>query len=260
MSPFGGWPAGRRAAISLSFDDALLSQLENAIPVLDRYGLRGTFYVNPGEGSFFERHIDAWREVHAQGHELGNHTIAHPCSGRHPFTRPERALERWTLEQIEADIDAASERLAALIHNFGPVSFAYPCGESFVGEGPSQTSYIPSVARRFTAARGVASADNDPLTCDLHNLSSWLVTGVDATQLIRLIEPTVAAGRWGIFCFHGIGGDHLSVETESLEGLVRYLKDREGEIWVDTVYAVGRYLREASMTGRAGDDWGERSS
>lgn len=245
MSAFQSWPGKRRAAISLSFDDSVLSHLENAFPVLQRWGLRGTFYVLPGEGSFFEAHIDRWRLLHENGHELGNHTLSHPCSREHRFTPPKNALEEWTLEQIEADIDAATQRLEALVPGLGPMSFAYPCGESFVGEGPSRRSYIPSVARRFAVARGVGNTDNDPHTCDLHMVHSWLVTGVSAEQMIAMIQPTVEAGRWGIFCFHGIGGDHASVATEALEGLARYLKEREDEIWVETVDAVGRYLAGA---------------
>ena len=30
------WPDGRKAAVSLAYDDALDSQLDNALPVLDR--------------------------------------------------------------------------------------------------------------------------------------------------------------------------------------------------------------------------------
>lgn len=242
---FAGWPDNKRAAISLTFDDAAPSQLEHAVPILNRYGLRGTFYVNPGEGSAFERRIDAWRRVHAQGHELGNHTVSHPCSRQHPFVVPERALERWTLEQIEADIDQATERLTRLVPGYAPASFAYPCGETFVGEGAARRSYIPSVAVRFIAARGVGATDNDPAGCDLHNLSSWMVQGVTAEQMISMIQPTLAAGRWGIFCFHGVGGDHLSVDPEALAGLVRYLKERESEIWTDTVAAIGAHVAKA---------------
>ncbi len=39
------WPGSYRAAVSLSFDDGLRSQLEVAVPILDRAGLRATFYL-----------------------------------------------------------------------------------------------------------------------------------------------------------------------------------------------------------------------
>ena len=36
------WPEGRKAAVSLAYDDALDSQLDTAIPALDRHGLKGS--------------------------------------------------------------------------------------------------------------------------------------------------------------------------------------------------------------------------
>jgi peptidoglycan/xylan/chitin deacetylase (PgdA/CDA1 family) len=41
------WPAGKRAAISLSFDDARQSQVDVGLPLLDRYGDKATFYLSP---------------------------------------------------------------------------------------------------------------------------------------------------------------------------------------------------------------------
>ena len=41
------WPDGRRAAVSLAYDDALDSQLDHAIPALDRHRLKGSFYIVP---------------------------------------------------------------------------------------------------------------------------------------------------------------------------------------------------------------------
>lgn len=46
MSAFT-WPNGKHAALSLSFDDARLSQISTGIPVLNEHGARGTFYVKP---------------------------------------------------------------------------------------------------------------------------------------------------------------------------------------------------------------------
>lgn len=242
MSFFPGWPGQRRGAITLTFDDSVVSHLDNAAPILDRYGFRGTFYVLPGPDSLFEQHIDRWRKVYEAGHELGNHTVSHPCSRKHPFTAADRALEGWTLERICDDIDQATRRLGQLFTGAVSTTFAYPCGESFVGEGPSFASYVPEVARRFVAARGVTWAINDPVDCDLHHLASWVVHDTGAEELIALVQETVAAGGWGVFCFHGIGGDHLSVSVEALEGLLRYLREHEAEIWVDTVASIGTYL------------------
>ena len=70
------WPDGKKMALSLTFDDARLSQIDKGIPLLDKYGIKGTFYLSPGamlqrtEGwkkavaIFFGREIKPWRSTH----------------------------------------------------------------------------------------------------------------------------------------------------------------------------------------------------
>ena len=69
----GFWPDGQVAAVSLTFDDGLQSQLDLAVPILGESGVLGTFYVNPQDG--YEEDLLPWQEVAAMGHEIGNHTV-----------------------------------------------------------------------------------------------------------------------------------------------------------------------------------------
>jgi len=241
---FAGWPAGIKAAVSLTFDDAAPSQLDHAIPILNRYGLHGTFYVNPGPGSRFELRLDEWRRARDQGHELANHTVAHPCSGNFPFIDEDRALELWTERRMEADIVEASRRLRELVPGTGEFSFAYPCGQTFLGRGAERRSYVPIVAKHFRVARGVGESANDPRICDLHCLSSWMVTGLSGEELIAKLQPAIEAGHWAIYCFHGIGGDHIPIDLGAFEELARYLAEHRASIWTGTVQAIGSYLQE----------------
>src|SRR5207248_10888711 len=112
---FSGWPGDARAAVSLTFDDAAPSQLDVALPIMERYGLRGTFYVNPGSGSRFDQAVERWRAAHAGGHEIGNHTLRHPCSGNFPWVADDRALELWNLADVERDVLEAAARLPELV-------------------------------------------------------------------------------------------------------------------------------------------------
>src|SRR5579862_2020896 len=161
------WPDGKTAALSLTFDDARISQVETGLPILDEYGVRGTFYVLPDA---VRRRMDQWKGALATGHEVGNHTLSHPCSGNFPWSRY-NALESYTLDRIEQELIAADNEIEDLL-GITPTSFAYPCGHRFVGRGQELQSYVPLVARRFTAGRSWRDeVPNDPATCDLAQLN-----------------------------------------------------------------------------------------
>ena len=84
------WPEGRRAAVSLSFDDARVTQTDRGLPILDEAGLRATFYVST---ELVDRRLEPWREALARGHEIGNHTFTHPCSGNFAWSRHKVSVE-----------------------------------------------------------------------------------------------------------------------------------------------------------------------
>ena len=113
--PFA-WPDGARAAVSLSYDDALPSQLDNAIPALDRHGLKGTFYLILSAESVRTR-MDDWRAAARNGHELGNHSLFHPCSAKgadRAWVTPDNDLDATTVAQMRAQLIVASTMLQAI--------------------------------------------------------------------------------------------------------------------------------------------------
>jgi peptidoglycan-N-acetylglucosamine deacetylase len=240
------WPGGCRGAISLTFDDAASTQLANAIPVLDRYGLSGTFYVTYTRPEF-ETALEAWRGAFTRGHEIANHSRRHPCSGNFPWIG-ENALEDYTLEQMAQELREAQEALRRLVPGLDRCTFAYPCGQTFVGRGRERRSYVPIVAEQFPAGRGVGETANRPQRCDLACLSSWMVSGETAAQLIARAEGAVEAGDWGIFCFHGIGGEHFNIDLPAFEGLVRHLAENQDCIRTDTVLALADHLAGPPMS------------
>ncbi|HEY4937013.1 MAG TPA: polysaccharide deacetylase family protein, partial [Puia sp.] len=71
---------GKQCAVVLTYDDAIDQQLDNAVPVLDSLGLKATFYITAYSTSMQTR-MNEWRQLSVSGHELGNHTLFHPCDG-----------------------------------------------------------------------------------------------------------------------------------------------------------------------------------
>src|SRR5436309_3602498 len=148
MQPFR-WPDGKRAAVSLSFDDARLSQVDTGLPLFRKLGVRVTFFV---QSAHVPERLAGWKQAVADGHEIGNHTVTHPCTGNFPWAR-QNALEEFTLARMEKEILGAN---AAIRESLGvtPRTFAYPCGQTFVGRGADAKSYVPLVAKHFLAGRG----------------------------------------------------------------------------------------------------------
>ena len=101
------WPEGKRAAISLSFDDARPSQVDAGVPLLNRYGVHATFYLSP---SNLGERVEAWKKAGAAGHEMGNHALTHPCSGNFEWSR-DRALENYSLDKMRAELVGANEAI-----------------------------------------------------------------------------------------------------------------------------------------------------
>ena len=233
------WPQGKRAAISLTFDDARQSQLERGLPILDEYGVKATFYVSI---SSLEKRPGAWKAAAANGHEIGNHTLTHPCSGNFPFSR-ERALENYTLDQMRAELRQASDSIKRLL-GVRPVSFAYPCGQKFVGRGRNLKSYVPLVAEEFLTGRGwMDEWANDPAFCDMAQLMAMELDGKDFEQVKQIIDRTLANGGWLVFCSHDVGdGGRQTTLAATLKALCEYAKDPANGIWLADVGTVARHI------------------
>lgn len=239
--PFA-WPDGKRAAVSISFDDARPTQPTTGLPILDEYHSKATFYV-----SFLtlEEHLDAWHDAVANGHEIGNHTVTHPCSGNFGFSR-HNALEEYTLERMASELDGANAKIQELL-GVTPRTFAYPCGQTFVGRGEELQSYVPLVAQRFLAGRGFkGESANDPQFCDLS-----LLMGTDADDrtldsLMDDVENALRTGGWLVLCGHNVGtSGYQTVHSDALVELCRYAQNEKNGLWLDTVETIAQHIEQA---------------
>lgn len=236
------WPEGKRGAISLSFDDARLSQPETGIPILDSYGVKGTFYVSLHNVNARPA-LDAWKAAVANGHEIGNHSLYHPCSANYGFC-PDHLLEDYTLERMEAELlqanDAIEETLGVL-----PRTFAYPCGQTFVGRGVDTRSYVPVVAKHFVAGRSAFDeVCNKPSVCDLARTFSIDADGATFDRMRGYLDAA-ASGSWLVLMGHEVGdsgGQMMHVDT--LDALCRYSLDPDNGLWIDTVDHIATYIAD----------------
>jgi len=233
MSNF--WPDRIEGAVSLTFDDGIVTQLDNAVPCLNDRGLKGTFYLNPSRGPRWDDLLARWKDVSRQGHEIGNHTSSHPCSCNFGFSA-ENCLEKLTLDDIAETIDSATEAMnTEFPEQNGHRSFCYPCDQSHVGSGVNRQSYVPLVAERFVCGRGGGERANNPELIDLSYSWAWAVNGHSGQDMIDYVETAVSQGLWAIICMHGVGGEHIAIETEALAEVCAHLDRNRERIRTDTV-------------------------
>ena len=237
-TPGFSWPEGKKVAISLTFDDARLSQVDKGIPILDRYNIRGTFYVSPDN---MMQRKSGWKNALDQGHEIGNHSLLHPCTGNFVWSR-QRALEDYTLPGMAEELDSANQWIFEQL-GIKPLSFAYPCGQTFIGRGKETRSYVPVIASMFETGRiWLSEAPNDPVFCDLAQLSGVELDGKSFEEIKLMISTS--GGKWLILAGHEMeeGGFQTS-RLSTLEELCRYAMDPANGIWIDNVHNIASYIR-----------------
>jgi peptidoglycan/xylan/chitin deacetylase (PgdA/CDA1 family) len=237
-APGTSFPGGARAAVTLTFDDARPSQLDVGLPILDRHGVRATFYVVPGA---VRRRAADWRNA-ATRHEIGGHTATHPTSVNHGRAG-DHTLEMFTTSRIKREAERADAEVEALL-GVRPRTFAYTGGYTFVGSGRRTRSYVPIIARRYLAGRGYRSdVMNDPALCDLARLEATHIDGFDGAALAEMVDAAVAEGRWLVVVAHEVGeSGPLSLSADALDALCQKVANR-GDIWVAPVIDVARHLQ-----------------
>ena len=243
MGELFGWPGGAQAAVSLTYDDGADSALDQALPDLEMAGFLGTFYLTTSNPWVMARKAE-WKNAFLSGHEIGNHTLKHPCRGQgHEYN-----LEAYRPLDIRKEILAAATWLN---HNIGVDNyrtFAYPCGHVAIGNPPDEGSYSSAVRACHFAARLAVPAGGindphlvakDPLKINAAVLGSPNDKGVE--QYIEYCEQAARSRGWAVLVFHCIGVNQArSIKRVVHQQLIEHLQDKR--FWVAPVREVARYI------------------
>jgi hypothetical protein len=240
--PAFAWPQGQRAAVSLAYDDALESQLDHAIPALDRLGLKGSFYLQLSREPVLKR-LPEWRAAARNGHELGNHSLFHQCSGSAPdrdWVEPQRDLDTTTAAQMRDQLILANGMLHAIDGRHAR-TLTVPCGDTLAaGE-----NYIEQVKQEFVAIKlGHGGVTADMARLDPYAVSVAVPVDASGADLIALAEDAARRGTMVNYTFHGVGGDYLSVTAQAHAELLAHLARHPERYWVATFIDIMTYVRE----------------
>jgi len=196
--------------ISITFDDGYESAYKNALPVLDRFGFKATWYIITGKLGLPSYMTTAeLKRLESDGQEIGGHTVSH--------------LHLGGLSDSVAEEEIKGSRLRLEATGFTHVeSFAYPFGD--------YNQATPNLVREagFATARTIlwgqnTTGDNPYL------LKSWpIVSNTDVSRIKEEIDKAVRNGTWLILCFHRVDedGNEISVRHELLETVFEYLSSQ----------------------------------
>jgi len=233
----------KKCAVCLTYDDALNVHLDNVAPILDSLGLKGTFYLSGYFPAFRER-LTEWKSVATKGHELGNHTLFHPCTGKLPgreWVKPDYDLGNYTMPRLVDEIKMANTLLEAL-DGKTKRSFAYLCGDTKIGD----SSYVDKIKSDFVAARGVKGEMPRINEIDLYNVEAYVINGQSAEELIALVKQAMQRNALIVFLFHGVGGEHsLNISLSEHSKLLRFLKQNEKDIWIAPFVDIAEHVKES---------------
>jgi peptidoglycan/xylan/chitin deacetylase (PgdA/CDA1 family) len=232
------WPDGKKAAVSLTYDDGLDSQLNYAAPALDRFGFKATFFLT--RENMETRRAD-WVALARQGHEIGDHTFHHP-----------EGLRQYSAEQFEREEIILTEQF--LDQNFGQNPrrlFAYPYGEIELGPGnqlEGELRYIGLLRRHFMAARAADGDPNDPRLVGRERYQLQAVAPTydkdDPRIAIAYLRKALAWRRWAILIFHDVLPSRLGEGDTSLTShdmILRWIADHP--LWCAPMGEVFSYLQ-----------------
>jgi len=226
------WPDGRTAALVLTYDDALHSQLDIAIPQLDAAGLKGTFFL---DGDITSADMLRWRKVQRTGHELGNHSLFHACPRAMLPDRKNYFTENFDVDRMLGEISVMNSVLFG-IDGASYRTYSVPCSQTMVGgvDYTERLRHSGLVKYARTGGDQYKSVIADPRTLDLFRVPSWgPVDKPDGAALIAYAERVRDTKGLGVLQFHGTGGDYLEVTAEAHQQLLDWLR-KHPEVWVAT--------------------------
>ncbi|WP_052699333.1 polysaccharide deacetylase family protein [Hyphomicrobium sp. 99] len=177
--------------VSFTFDDVPDSARTNGARILDRHGVRGTFYVAPGICGTQDEHwtvIDmrGVADLARSGHEIGCHTYSHV------------KVQSLTQSDLARETQRCFEALRDVGGSAVSKNFAYPFGNvSF----PRKFQ----LDAQFTSCRSIYTGLNSGLI-DLAMLRSVELYDRTSTEksINAILDHAIATNAWVIFYTHDV--------------------------------------------------------
>lgn len=226
---------GNRAALSLTFDDALPEQLQWAVPEMDEVDIKGTFFAITSCNEY-PLDVNGWRKAVAAGHEIGSHSVNHKKAA--------------TLSEFDANFEAVESKRILENHFGTPItSYCYPYTDA--------PPFLQNAIQRagYKQARGGRTARRDKYVMPGDGVNPLLIPcfhingGVfDHGDIYAYIDAALERKAWLTLMFHGVGPNQKlwdNVAEEKFHELCGFLKVAKGRgLWTAPFGTVAENLRQ----------------
>jgi peptidoglycan/xylan/chitin deacetylase (PgdA/CDA1 family) len=180
-------PSGTAAHLSFTFDDGTTSQFSNARPLLQRYGMSGTFYIISGSVGLNSWYMTAnqVRELANGGAEIGSHTVTHPHLSQVSSTDAMYEL-------------ADSKRYLEGLVGKSVEQFASPFGDY-------NAAVLDQIRQYYRSHRTANPGLNAPSSLDQYQLlTRWVGSTTTDGDVAAWIQEAQTSKSWLILGYHEI--------------------------------------------------------
>lgn len=222
---------GHKGAVSFTFDDALNSQLKNVMPALKDRDIHATFFV---VGNWVKDNLSPWIQAARDGNEIASHSATHA-----DLTKSDQnSLVREIVEQAKAFRNADT--------SIECVTIAYPyCARNDAVDAVAKTEHIIGRACSFVNFSSALFDWNKVPDNWMSMGAAYIASQDDYMTAVNAIDEAAKSNTWFVTLHHGVGGDYISIGTDSL--ITLFDQAIKNKLWIDTYQKVAAYWR-ASFT------------
>ncbi len=254
------WHDGHASAFSLTYDDGTKSHYTDLRPILNKYNIKASFYLNTSllsDNTIENAHSGSWEEFKTmvyEGHEMGSHGVNHP-----DLTTLEMG-DTVTQNTLVYELYESKRVIEEKIGNgYQCITHAYPYCINNASVQEVITRYYES-ARACGSSLSNSSSPNYPAINSMGY--DWIDTRESFFKDFRILNyffetvenDVINKGAWGILLSHEVlpfadlssAGTWEPASSEWMIEASKWLSDKrsDGKIWIGTVADVTRYAKE----------------
>ena len=223
------WLGNKKAAYTLSIDDGVPKPTPVMAKIFNDNNIKVTWYPMAKRWTNWK----LWIEQVKAGHEVGSHTKTHPSL--------RKLTQAQKIDEI-VDSKAVFEReIRKGVPDYECLTFCIP-----LGYRDADDASIEIIRKHYIASKRAGSGNRGP-SPDLYSVGGGGArTATSLEEYNRWVDRTIKAGGWEVETYHGLQGmgGWEATPQNIFEQHVKYVASKRDVLWIDTVAAIAKYIRE----------------